>query len=170
MFWRREAETEQVCASQPTAAPQFPAYECAFTPEAIVEYPQAADASPEIQTALPELQAWFDSVGPRRPGDPDAIWRYSYDIAVSPGTKLFGYPQWIQDTETPHCVCGRSMKLLLTCASQEDADSSIWTALPSRDDNRNCPFGFRWGDFSNAYVFYCSVAHAIRIRTLVQSS
>jgi hypothetical protein len=169
VFWRREAEANQV-HSNLVASPNFPVYECSFKPEAIVEYPQAADARAEIQAALPQLQAWFDSVGPRRPGDPDAIWRYSYDIAVSPGTKLFGYPQWIQDTETPECACGRSMKLLLTCASQEDANSSIWTAQPSRDDNRNCPFGFRWGDWSNAYIFYCSVGHPIRIRTIVQSS
>jgi len=110
--------------------------------------------------------------------DTKARWWYSYDIATAPGTKLLGHPQWIQNEEIPDCRCGERMKLLLTCASQEDPGSEFWniepwrgsTASPQTFDQSHHPFGFSWGDWSNAFVFYCDTGHPLECRTLVQSS
>jgi hypothetical protein len=172
IVWRTEASVVSRLAPAPPPSKLWRIAECSFQPEDMVEYPQASDLGPDYVAAIPKLQGWFDSAGPRPKDDPGPAWRYSYDIATAPGTKLLGYPQWIQDAETPRCACGRRMTLLVTCASQEDSKSAIWNSRPARgyQDELENPSGITWGDWSNAYVFYCAATHEIRTKTVVQTS
>ncbi len=174
IVWRRESTVRAVLQTQSPRVPRFPLHECAFEPEDIFEYPQSVETPPAIEAAIPKLQGWFDALQPRKANDPGAEWRYSYDIAASPGTKLFGWAQWVQAVEIPTCGCGREMKLLLTCASDESNDPGVWDTvsiepLTGKEDFHH-PFGFEWGDWSNAYVFYCAAGHRINTATIVQSS
>jgi hypothetical protein len=63
------------------------------------------------------------------------------------------------------------MRLLMTCASQEEADSLGASARihASRAEYGN-PHGMCWGDWSNAYLFYCTRCKPLRLRSIVQTS
>lgn len=176
IFWRAEASIPNALTVWESSNQHQSLHECVLNPEDILEYPQACyfDSAIDawLERAYSELNPTEDSEASRR------TWWYSYDIATAPGTKLLGHPQWVQNNETPTCRCNRPMNLLLTCASQEDHDSKAWNIEPWRGsiephqtfDQFDNPFGFRWGDWSNAYVFYCDVGHPLESRTVVQSS
>jgi hypothetical protein len=174
IIWRKESSARAVMPVQSPHPARLPVHECSLQPEDIVEYPQAVETVAEIEAAIPKLQNWFDALQPRKGNDPGAEWRYSYDIAVSPGTKLLGYAQWIQAEEIPTCGCGREMKLLITCASQETMSDGVWESVSAEKgrarEEHTHPFGFEWGDWSNAYVFYCATGHRLNTTTIVQSS
>ncbi len=137
----------------------------------ITEYPQGDELGQTTVRSLKNLKPWFDTAtrGRPKPGeDPGPEFRYSYDIATAPGSKLLGYAQWIQGPEVPNCACGTPMQLLATVASQEDHGSAVWNTRPSQGPDN--PSEFSFGDWSNAYVFYCDKRHPIRIQALTQSS
>ena len=123
------------------------------------------------------MRPWFNSAKRRDPQDrqqvPDLSWRYSYDIAAAPGTKLLGYPVWVQGDNTPACpACSKKMRLMLTCASSEDVRNPLWAPAPRRAKPKlyDNPSGQSWGDWSNAYLFYCTNKHPLKIISVVQSS
>ncbi len=170
--WRTERLVGPALTKTPVPREGDGLTDCALHPEEIAEYPQAGEFDREqIKPHLDRLGSLLD-----RPGggsETDAFWKYSYDFAVAPGSKLLGHPQWIQDDETPACTnCGNRMNLLVTCASQEDADSLIWSpaARRAQRDPYENPSGQSWGDFSNAYIFYCARCRPLRIRSVVQTS
>jgi len=178
ILWRTEASIQDPLAVWERSDQQL-LYECALNPEEILEYPQACEFGSEMDAWLEHLHSEVSpssdpedrDVGPQR-------W-YSYNVATAPGTKLLGHPQRAQHEETPDCRCGERMKLLLTCASQEDAHNTVWNSQPFRRgpdrspqtlERVDNPFGFVWGGWSNAYVFYCNTGHALECGTLVQTS
>ena len=171
--WRTERMVGPVLTKPPKPRESPGLTECTLHPEEIVEYPQAEEFGHD------QIQPHLDRLAPRllaRPGGSegtDAHWRYSFDVAVAPGSKLLGYPQWIQGDETPECTgCGSRMRLLVTCASQEDSRNAGWSpaarrAQPDRFEN---PSSQNWGDWSNAYIFFCAKCQPLRIRSIVQTS
>lgn len=170
--WRTERLVVKALPAMPKLEQPF--QECSFQPEDIAEYPQADEFDREqIEPHLRTLAPWLARVPHKGEHVPDPWWRYSHDVAVAPGTKLLGYPQWIQDDDTPECEsCGERMRLLLTCASQEDVDNPVWSAArlhASRDKYEN-PHGMQWGDVGNAYLFYCVRCKPLRLKSVVQSS
>lgn len=169
--WRTERLVGPVLAKPPKPREHPGLTECVLHPEAINEFPQASEFVPgQIQPHLDRLAPLLLHHGAK---ETDAQWRYSYDIAVAPGSKLLGYPQWIQSDETPECAnCGARMRLLVTCASQEDAQSAIWSPAARRAQSARYqnPSGQNWGDWSNAYIFFCAVCQPLRIRSVVQTS
>ena len=175
IFWRTEESIHNFLTPWESNSHFHSLHECAVNPEDIFEYPQACYFDSAIEAWLEHAHTELKLAEDSKAG---LSWWYSYDIATAPGTKLLGHPQWIQNEETPMCRCNKPMKLLLTCASQEDPDNKAWNIAPCResiktpgtlDQSRN-PFGFSWGDWSNAYVFYCDVGHPLEFRTVVQSS
>lgn len=176
--WRNEKLVGPVIAKPPQTGARPLLAECRLFPEEIVEYPQAGEFDyHEMQKLAKGLEPWFASAPARSRAhgrdQPDLAWRYSYDIAAAPGTKLFGYPVWWQHDDTPECVtCGARMKLLLTCAGSEDASNPLWTPaarLAKREAYEN-PSGQSWGDLASAYLFYCARRHPLRIRSVVQTT
>lgn len=176
--WRREKLVGPVLAMPPRTAESPLLNECRLYPEELVEYPQASEFDhTDMQRLTKSLAPWFASAPSRsRAGGrdvPDLSWRYSYDVAAAPGTKLLGYPVWWQGDDTPECVtCGARMRLLVTCAGSEDASNPIWTpaARLARREAYENPSGQSWGDLASAYLFYCARQHPLRIRSVVQTT
>jgi hypothetical protein len=90
----------------------------------------------------------------------DLYWSW---LSAAPGTKVGGYPHWIQYPETPQCQCALPMEHLLTIASGE-FDGRDWGRwLPKRDrrlintpgERGYCPTGLMLGDVGDLYVFIC---------------
>jgi hypothetical protein len=100
-------------------------------------------------------------------------WLYWNALSTAPGTKVGGYPRWIQAPQWPVCECGLRMRHLLTIASEEFDGHERWLPLEDRDDpkitgrrlltDRVCwaPHGLMLGDVGSLYLFTCT-AHAER--------
>jgi hypothetical protein len=161
-FWRKESvlgplRTENVPFSIE------PVFECVLDPEAVPDFPSVLELA---QLGKPELlnEGHFEN------------W------ATVPGTKLFGYADWIQYPEVPNCSrCKRSMRLLVSISSAEFGHGvsklrwapaeeqkqirELEARLHGRTGGRevvdelralDLPHGWMIGDVGNAYLFHCA--------------
>ena len=133
---------------------------CVVHPERVVEYPHSEQPSfSDLPGALDErVRRWQQ----RRK------WLYWAALSTAPGTKVGGYPRWIQGPEWPVCGCGRRMGHLLTIASDEFGPQGRWLPLEDRDDpsitrprrimDRDAwaPHGLMLGDVGSLYLFTCT--------------
>lgn len=127
---------------------------CILDPEVFNDYPDRAEIQPPWESGGLE-ENW---------------WEASQELGAAPGTKVFGFPHWIQNPEYPACrVCNRQMKLFITISSAElghgGLNSVRWIPYEDREILKTAPFAIReryelphdWmiGDGGNAYLFYC---------------
>ncbi|MFD4247732.1 hypothetical protein ACFWP3_40050 [Streptomyces sp. NPDC058525] len=126
LFWRSAAEVRDVLATPPEPyEADYPGYvpePCVLAPEAITEYPNSLDLSPELQRMLEDWNRWqavgatVDSSYAEYPQE-----FYSTHLGNAPGWKVAGRPPWGRTDPTPrYCaVCEVRMTPLLTIASWE---------------------------------------------------
>ncbi|GAA0324615.1 hypothetical protein GCM10010302_74700 [Streptomyces polychromogenes] len=138
LFWRSAAEVGEVLATPPEPyEADYPGYvpePCVLAPEAITEYPNSLELSPELQLMLADWSRWrasgadVDSSYAKHPQE-----FYSTHLGNAPGWKVGGWSPWGRtDPEPQHCaVCETQMIPLLTIASWEwDGDESrSWVPL-----------------------------------------
>ncbi|HET9346032.1 MAG TPA: hypothetical protein VFO05_10030 [Candidatus Limnocylindrales bacterium] len=115
-YWRRAADLVDVIAP-----PAFPALDnsqyvpgsCVVSPERVTEYPDPADLEPAIQQ---RVFAWEETQSQPT---------YQWWLSAAPGTKVGGYPDWLQDPQPQLCPNGHPMDFLLTIADTE-FDGGTW--------------------------------------------
>jgi hypothetical protein len=170
--WRRAGTLAESLLAPPE--PQFDGERCAqnyvplpcvLHPEPYIEHPHPADLPGGLATRVLDWDDRHD-------------WRYETELSTAPGTKIGGYPDWIQAPEWPVCDCGRRMEHLLTIASEEphlvpggEPHGYRWRWLPLEDrpDGRGvtqraagsrdrwAPHGLMLGDVGSLYLFTCTV-------------
>jgi hypothetical protein len=158
-------------------------------PEQVVEYPDPfeleeglygrIEGSEELQRALNFLQS-MPVRGCEFPGDTGRL--YQCWLSTADGTKVGGYPDWVQDPEYPSCSCGTTMDLLVMFSSWEfDAATwGRWLPIEERDvltakghkrvNDVQSPANWMFGDAGNMYIFTCRACEPRPIRCLMQCS
>jgi len=142
--------------SRSEAPPQTTDYgsiiSCSLDPERIQDYPTRFEVTPPPIESLDKEGDW---------------WQAMEDLGPAPGTKLFGFPKWVQHTEYPGCShCGVQMRLLVTISSNEVGhanDKTRWIPIEERDALQGAPYTVRHqyeephdlmiGDGGDAYLF-----------------
>lgn len=145
LFWRSAAEVGDVLAAPPEPYEvNWQGYlpePCVLAPEAITEYPDSLDLSPEMRLMAEDLSRWqaagvgVDSAYGDCPRD-----FYDCELADAPGWKVGGWPPWGRtDPYRRFCtVCDAQMVPLLTIASFEwdGGEGSSWA--PCEDQAAAC--------------------------------
>jgi hypothetical protein len=126
LFWRSAAEVGDVLVAPPEPCEvNWQGYvpePCLLAPEAITEYPNSLDLSPELRLTVEDWSRWqaadvgVDSSYAEYPAE-----FYNGNLADSPGWKVGGWPPWGRTDPNPrYCgVCDVQMVPLLTIASFE---------------------------------------------------
>ncbi len=126
LFWRSAAAVVDILATPPEPyEADWPGYvpePCLLAPEAVTEYPNSLDLSPEMRLALGDWSRWqaadcgVDSSYADCPAE-----FYDGNLADAPGWKVGGWPPWGRtDPYRRYCaVCDAQMVPLLTIASFE---------------------------------------------------
>ncbi|MGW1132299.1 hypothetical protein [Streptomyces griseoluteus] len=127
LFWRSAAEVVDILAAPPEP------YEvndegylpepCVLAPEAITEYPNSLDLSPQMLAMVEDRSRWQAAgayVGSSEHADCPRDF-YDVHLADAPGWKVGGWPPWGRTDPAPrYCtVCDAQMVPLLTIASHE---------------------------------------------------
>ncbi|APY90219.1 hypothetical protein DCW30_35650 [Streptomyces alfalfae] len=140
LFWRSAAEVDDILATPPEPyEADYPGYvpePCVLAPEAITEYPNSLDLSPELQRLLEDWNRW-QAAG----ADVDSFYAqyprefYSIHLGNAPGWKVGGWPPWGRtDPYRRHCaVCEAQMVPLLTIASWEWSGGEGRSWAPQED-------------------------------------
>jgi hypothetical protein len=180
VYWRDSARVEQSLSAipdvvvneifTPADSGEFVPVQCCFYPERMIEYPGYEELSQNLQEELTqwyiadipginELEEDWENV-PFGPGG----WLYSIELSVSGGTKIGGYPEWIQYPEYPACSCGKTMEHLISISSLETVlgnPAQRWIPIEekhlSEDERYGLHYGTRlmFGDGGIVYVFIC---------------
>jgi hypothetical protein len=79
---------------------------CSVSPEQTIDYPAWWELTEQLRQ---RIEAWQQTSG----------WIYASHLGAAPGTKVGGWPDWIQDPEWPPSPCGHDLDHLLTVASWE---------------------------------------------------
>jgi hypothetical protein len=138
-----------------TADEDFIPHPCSVSPEQTIDYPDWWELSEELRQ---RIEAW----------ERDSGWSYAYHLGAAPGTKVGGWPDWIQDPEWPTCPGGHPMDHLLTIASWEyDAESQGTWKPPDLEDG---DAGLTLGDAGDVYMFTCVTCNDRPIASLLQTS
>lgn len=180
IYWRDSRQIEQLLLVTPdvvvnekfiaTDSGEFIPVQCRFFPERIVEYPSYEELPLDLQA---KLTLWdissipgIDELGedwqnvPFGPGG----WLYNIELSVSGGTKIGGYPEWIQYPDYPLCSCGRKMKHILSISSLETVwgnPAQRWIPVEekhlSEDERYRLHYGTKlmFGDGGIVYIFIC---------------
>ena len=123
VFWRNELEITNPLAEIPQ--PSQPSQElvpnsCRLFPERVIEYPNIEELE-----KTEEIIIW----------DEKNDYMYESLLSTAPGSKIGGYPDWIQDSEIPICKCSNFMEHLLTVGSSEfdPVSGQRWCPIEDRD-------------------------------------
>src|SRR5262249_28039412 len=138
--------------------------ECALFPERVADYPdrwELGDLEDRLN-ADAELTALGAKIFPPESVH-DGAAAYQVTFGSAPGTKLLGYPDWVQDPEYPLCPeCGQRMDHYLTIASTEWDGASFHRWKPIEDGSPELASGehrddagLMIGDAGKLYVFVC---------------
>lgn len=180
IYWRSMEELTKPYADIPQArlnqefldtdAGDYVPAQCRFYPEPIVEYPTIEELSEEMQW---KLDKWDISAIPGITESPVGAHMetfspgtslYISELSAASGTKVGGYPDWIQGPAYPVCSCGRHMEHLLSISSLETVigeEGNRWipieeSSLPY-DEGYELHYGthLMFGDGGIVYVFSC---------------
>ncbi len=140
VFWRSAASVVDVLATPPEPyEANYSGYvpeQCLLAPEAIIEYPNSLDLSPELRKVVGDWGRW-QAAG----ADVDGSYAehpaefYDSNLANAPGWKVGGWPPWGRtDPYRRYCtVCEAQMVPLLTIASFEwDSSRHGWVPYEDR--------------------------------------
>ncbi|GAA2294798.1 hypothetical protein GCM10010234_40540 [Streptomyces hawaiiensis] len=174
LFWRSAAEVDDILATPPEPyEADYPGYvpePCVLAPEAITEYPNSLDLSPELQRMLEDWNRWqaagadVDSSYAEYPRD-----FYSLHLGDAPGWKVGGWPPWGRTDPNPrYCsVCEVRTVPLLTIASWEWDGGEGRSWAPQEDQaaalaGSHCagqapsqPTGVEVGSTDNMQIYVC---------------
>jgi hypothetical protein len=143
---------------------EYVARECALFPETILDYPSRWEVDLEDRfKADAELSALGEELFPPGSRVRDGAVAYQATCGSADGTKLIGYPHWVQDPDYPPCPeCKQPMAHYLTVASTEwdGANFHRWKpieeGLPDTAvDGHQADAGLMIGDAGSLYVFVC---------------
>ena len=126
---------------------------CVLHPERVTEYPHAFELDRELATVI---EAWEEQAGEAT---------YQYLLCTAPGTKVGGWPDWMQDPEWPVCDAGHAMEHLLTVSDTEFdggtwprwlavEDAGAWDGPPDARFAVQSAAGLDFG-MGSLYVFIC---------------
>lgn len=188
--WRAEAGVAKPLASPPLCNwydSEFCPVPCILSPERVIEYPDgeflthAAPGVWERLIASSELEA-FVSQYENKSELADVEEFYTYQWSVAPGTKVGGYPLWIQFPEIPVNNEGTAFEYLLTINGFE-CDGGSWPAWMPQDDQHvwrdgdvrarlrvQQPTGLEIGDMGNIHLFIDRTQFDWPIRWIYHSS
>ena len=94
-------------------------------------------------------------------------------VGPTRGTKVGGYPNWIQDPEIPTCDCCQApMAHLLTISTDEweSGPGMIFRSPEFHESIRYNPTGLMLGDVGSIYVFICIHCKERFVKRVFQSS
>src|SRR5687767_12561336 len=173
VFWRKR--TDVTTLKSPSKAgrfnPEYVAQPCVMSPERVIEYPDILELSEDLKRKIDrsdELKMVAIPDPPDRWWDTPKTARAVYQcwLSTAHGTKVGGYPDWIQDPEYPSCSCGGTMEHVVTFASSE-FDAISWGrwlpldergVLTARYEMRTAvqaAAGWMFGDAGSLYLFLC---------------
>ncbi|WP_317795804.1 hypothetical protein [Actinoplanes sichuanensis] len=162
--WRRRADVgarrPAMPEPDPESDPERVPRRCLLDPERVTEYP-SWDLPKDVRQLLEDRFSQLKSA---------TGWDYEADLSVAPGTKIGGYPGWVQLPDWPVCDCGKVMNHLLTVASLDfdDANGKRWVPLEDRpvppvpsgaawySATEQNPTGLMIGDVGGMYLFVCT--------------
>jgi uncharacterized protein (TIGR02996 family) len=159
---------------------------CVLYPERVTDYPDSAelgnsheqDENPMLRAAVVSAAGRLPAVsGYHLPGSGSHL--YEAWLGAAAGTKVGGYPDWVQHPHCPRCGCGAEMQHLLSFASWEWDGVSWGRWLPVEDrpalaaDHREqdavcSAHGCMFGDAGNMYVFVCRGHREPQVRAFMQ--
>jgi hypothetical protein len=172
-FWRRRADIQDALASRPAVGVHDENYvpvPCVLHPERVTEFPDAAeilesfpDLGEKIESCA-QLQAAIKTITAYQFSDTSLL--YQYWLSVAGGTKVGGYPPWVQDPERRSCQCGHEMDYLLTIASAEfnggtwgrwlaQEERHVWGGNYDKRAAVQCAPQISLGDMGNLNYFVC---------------
>lgn len=178
MFWWKESDIG-LPAQVPAYARQQQDYyfprPCVLHPERVVEFPDPFELDSELNDDIDQLEELENLIEELNETEPPENLHYPEDgpneyyqayLSAAPGTKVGGYPDWVQDPWQPQCKCGQPMEHLVSFDSTE-FDGNTWNRwIPLEDRNvlqmdyeATKPVGeptdWMFGDSGRLYVFVC---------------
>ncbi len=193
IFWRRERDILHSLEEAPGIEDfptRQQLFECTFHPEPYIDYPDYSeldDATREAvnqwhspareeecrwvapEASLGEIVSMFAGTLPATDMDwlreswGEGAQAYREGIGAVPGTKLFGYPAWVQGPEYElSCPQGHEMRFLGQWDTTEfglDQDAR-WCPIEDQalapTGELSCPHGVMLGDTGRLYLFICT--------------
>jgi hypothetical protein len=175
VYWHRRCEALDLLEDIPaprSAEDNYLPTPCLLLPERVTEYPPYDELE---QDCRDKIERWSprELLGTQAETRPPDYWckdildqpstLYKWELSACRGTKIGGYPSWIQRDETPVCHCGRSMQHLLTVASWEFNGGNFRRWLPVEEKHVTNPWpdsiinahGLMLGDAGSIFFFIC---------------
>ena len=190
-YWRKRSGMKQTLKVAPVVEREYIPQPCIVYPERLTEYPSAAEFFPdgchdleeeEYPLALRSVLKVIERLavgGWQAPDDCSEL--YERWLCVADGTKVGGYPAWVQDMEYPRCGCGAVMEHILSLASCE-FDGVTWGRWLTIEDRPMLLADFtkrravenahrcHFGDVGKMYVFVCRKHREPHVRAFMQCS
>ena len=176
VYWRQVSQMDRLAPEPPETTIADRYYlpkECRLYPERVVEYPDAIELSKSQHQLVEECRAISELLANphvKPVGEfelpEDEMHVYEAWLSTADGTKVGGYPSWVQFPEYPQCACGERMDYLMSFASAE-CDAVTWARwLPLDDRNllskpwlkmESVSNAAHWmfGDCGCMYLFVC---------------
>ena len=189
VFWRssRIRGHSPDCAGHAKAEEQYVPTPCVVHPERLTEFPDGAELPQEEFNAIEASEAISDALT-HLGAEPFGHWRvpdtntglyYSW-LSVAFGTKVGGYPHWVQDPEYPTCDAGHPMEFLMSFGSREfdGASWGRWLPIDERElltepyalrSEAQSAMGCSFGDAGHLYLFICRQCPEWPISAFTQS-
>ncbi|MFD0851162.1 DUF1963 domain-containing protein [Actinomadura adrarensis] len=184
VLWRDSSSITDPLLEPPPSEPDhseedYLPHPCVLAPERVIEYPDPLDLPWELRQ---RIWQWEEEA--------EHDWRYQYHLSTAPGTKVGGWPSWIQDPIWLTCEAGHELEHLLTIASWESDGASWKTWTPVEDRSRirwhpsnvngrpvqiplvpdKEPADIMIGDAGDLYVFTCTRCEHHPVESLMQCS
>jgi len=185
VIWRRNISEKECLGRVPQPEGSDPGllpWECRLNPERVIEYPQAPETL-ELFTAVLSSEALCAEAADFSAYEGAGQVYYDNELSAAPGTKIAGWPWWVQSPAWPDCVrCGRRMDHLLTLASMEYHEGmNVRWAVPYENAEvppdsdlafsaSTCWNGLELHDCGNAYFFDCTTCPDRPVMMVEQSA